>query len=191
MPSVRKLTTVVLIAAVFAFSLSLPAQARRIKGAQAQKPEWLNIYPTTDQSKISALRKIFRETVWDKSEFLARDLQFVVAEDTRSNKIVGGFSYLFPSTENSITIIGLMAVAPERQKEGTGSFLAQEFFNIARNLGYRTIRLRVMDEALPFWLRYGGRIIQEVGNSGIIKLPIPLHGEVTSNREYIVEFDLE
>lgn len=172
---------IVLFLVGVAFLSPCQAQARRIKEVQTQKPEWLNIYPTTDTNKISPLLEIFIETVWSKEAWLAGNLQYVVAEDTRSGKIVGGFSYSFPSIKDRVTIIGLMAVTPERQKEGIGSFLAQELFNIAHNLGYRTIQLRVRDEALPFWLRCGGRIIQEIGKPE----------EAASDRQYIIEFNLE
>lgn len=86
---------------------------------------------------------------------LASKGKFLVADDLGS---VAGCVYVEPQGESAY--LGLLSVDPSRQRSGLGSLLMQAAEDYARDIGCRSVDLRIVnlrEELPPFYRRRGYR----------------------------------
>lgn len=161
----RKIRTLI-FSAVLVVTFVSPGYSRRVKGESI--PSWVNIRSAQTLEEKRAFRKIaYHEGL--SIPILVKgssDIdECIVAVDTRSGKVLGGFYYLLRplSKDEPVNIELYFCVHPDFQQKkiGIGRAMSQSLLQRMKQYGISELFFRANNESRLFWEKMGARFVRE------------------------------
>lgn len=111
--------------------------------AHINYPKWTSEHPS-DRGVSDAVRKGEQYICLDHDELLGA---LILSEDPEGYYEAGAWSA--PLNRGEYLVIHALAVDPDFNRQGIGSFMVEECISVARRKGYRAIRLDIVPDNLP------------------------------------------